>query len=117
MNCSTPQKVGIFVLPFHFNACCNLGSMTILPLTSRMQQNFWVGYEDNTSFSHVWGQESNGWQTRLAHSTEDRGALLAPLLLRMPEEKRCDLQVLINMGHCQEPYTNACIHAHPCIVL
>ena len=49
---------------------------------------------------HVWGQESNGWQTRLAHSTEDRGALLAPLLLRMPDEKRCDLQVLINMWHC-----------------
>ena len=61
---------------------------------------------------HVWGPESNGCQTRLANSTEDRGALLAPLLLRMPEEKRCDLQVLINMWHCQDPYTNACIHVH-----
>ena len=59
-----------------------------------------------------WGQESNGWQTRLANSVEDRGALFAPLLLRMPDEKRCDLHVLINMWHCQEPYTNACIHAH-----
>ena len=61
--------------------------------------------------------ESNGWQIRLANSTEDRGALLAPLLLRMPDEKRCDLQVLINMWHGQDPFTNACIHAHPCIVL
>ena len=37
---------------------------------------------------HSWGQESNGWQTRLANSVEDRGALFAPLLLRMPDEKR-----------------------------
>ena len=69
-------------------------------------------------YGHVWGMESNGWQTGLANSMEDRGALLAPLLLRVPEEeKRCDLQVLINMWHGQDPFTNACIHAHPCIVL
>ena len=60
--------------------------------------------------------ESNGWQIRLANSTEDRGALLAPLLLRMLEEKRCVLQILINMWHGQDPFTNACIHAHPCVM-
>ena len=35
----------------------------------------------------------------------------------MPEEKRSELEVLINMGHGQDPFTNAYIHAHPCIVL
>ena len=66
---------------------------------------------------HSWGQEYHGWQSRLANSIEDRGILLAPLLLRMPVEKRGDLQVLINMWHGQGPYTNACIHAQSCIVL
>ena len=66
---------------------------------------------------HLWGQEHRGWQARLASGIEDRGALLAPLLLRMPDEKRSDLQILINMWRGQDPHTNACVHAHPCIVL
>ena len=49
LNCSTPLKVWIFVLQLLFNACCNLGSMTIHPLINRMQQNFWVASETNTS--------------------------------------------------------------------
>ena len=36
---------------------------------------------------HVWGMESNGWQTRLANSTEDRGALLAPLLFECRKKR------------------------------
>ena len=35
----------------------------------------------------------------------------------MPDEKRCDLQILINMWHGQAPYTNVCVHNRPCIVL
>ena len=35
----------------------------------------------------------------------------------MAVEKRCDLQIMINMWHDQAPYTHACVHVHPCIVL
>ena len=60
---------------------------------------------------------ATGYQTRLAHSIKDRVHSLQPLVLRIPEEKKCNLQILINIRHYQEPYTNACIHAHPYIVL
>ena len=117
LNCSTPLKVWIFVLQLLFNACCNLGSMTIHPLTNRMQQNFWVASEANTSWD-MFGDRSptatkHAWPIPLKTEVHS----LQPLLLRIPEEKKCNLQILINIGHYQEPYTNACIHAHLCIVL
>ena len=40
-----------------------------------------------------------------------------PILLRLPDEKRGDLQVLINRWHCHEPCKYAFVRAHPCILL
>ena len=64
-----------------------------------------------------WGRQANGWQSRLTTGHEDGGALIAPILLRCPDQKTCSLQNMIHAWHQQSPYTNACLSEHPNICL
>ena len=64
-----------------------------------------------------WGRQANGWQSRLTTGHEDGGALIAPILLRCPDQKTCSVQNMIHAWHQQSPYTNACLSEHPNICL
>ena len=60
-----------------------------------------------------WGTQANGWQSRLTTSHDDGGTLIAPILLRCPDQKTCALQTMIHAWHQQLPYTNACLRSTP----
>ena len=64
-----------------------------------------------------WGRQANGWQSRLTTGHDDSGALIAPILLRCPDQKTYSLQSMIHAWHQQSPYINAYLSEHPNICL